>query len=135
VQAKERRNVELKKIIPHGLGDGVRPITKWAKLPMGSCKAFFHLESKPALIQRLSLRPPATALSGSQQCYAKGSYGSRTTSRYLSLSFQCPSLLAAWTGCPDTFHLCFVLYSVGWGRPFLAFVVRGSQAQIAASFV
>jgi hypothetical protein len=87
------------------------------------------------LIQRLSLQPPATALSGSQQCYAKGSYGSRTTSRYLSLSFWCPSLLVAWTGYPDTIHLFSVLFSMGLGRPFLAFVVRGSQAQITASFV
>jgi hypothetical protein len=76
-----------------------------------------------------------TALSDNQQCYAKGSYGSHTTSRYLSLSFQCPSFLVAWTGCPDTVHLFSVLCSVGWGHPFLAFVVRGSQAQIVASFV
>jgi hypothetical protein len=41
VQAKESRNVELKRIIPHGLGDGIRPITEWVKLLMGSCKAFF----------------------------------------------------------------------------------------------
>ena len=41
VQAKERRNVELKRIIPHGLGDSVRSITEWVKLPMGSCKVFF----------------------------------------------------------------------------------------------
>jgi hypothetical protein len=54
---------------------------------------------------------------------------------YLSLSFRCPSLLVAWTGCPDTVHIFSVLCSVGWGHPFLAFVVRGSQAQIVASFV
>jgi hypothetical protein len=89
----------------------------------------------PHLIQRLSLRPPTTALSDSQQCYAKGSYGSCTTSQYLSLSFWCPSFLVAWTGCPDTVHIFSVLCSMGWGRPFLAFVVRGSQAQIAMSFV
>jgi hypothetical protein len=41
LQAKERRNVELKIIIPHGIGDGVPPITEWVKLLMGSCKAFF----------------------------------------------------------------------------------------------
>ena len=41
VQAKERRNVELKSIIPHGLGDSVRSIMESAKLPMGSCEAFF----------------------------------------------------------------------------------------------
>jgi hypothetical protein len=57
------------------------------------------------LIQRLSLWPPMTALSGSQHCYAKGSYGSHTTSRYLSLSFRCPSLFTAWTGFPNIVHL------------------------------
>jgi hypothetical protein len=72
-----------------------------------------------------------TALSGSQQCYAKGSYGSHTTSRYLSLSLQCPYLLVAWNACPDTVHIFSILCSVGWGHPFLAFVVRGSQAQIS----
>jgi hypothetical protein len=76
-----------------------------------------------------------TILIDSQQCYAKGSYGSRTTSWYLSLSFWCPSLLAAWTGCLDTVHIFSVLFSVGWGCPFLDFFVRGSQAQITASFV
>jgi hypothetical protein len=74
-------------------------------------------------------------LSDNQQCYAKGSYGSHTTSWYLSLSFHCPSLLVAWNGFPDTIHILSALCSVGWGSPFLAFVVRGSQAQIVASFV
>jgi hypothetical protein len=83
------------------------------------------------MIQRLSLQPRATVLSDSRQCYAKGSYGSHTTSQYLSLSFRCPSLLTDQTGCPDTVHLCYVLCYVGWGHPFLAFAVRGSQAQIA----
>jgi hypothetical protein len=87
------------------------------------------------LIQRLSLRPPTTALSGSQQFYAKGSYGSRTTNQYISLSFWCPSLLTAWTGCHDIVHIFSVLCSMGWGYPFLDFVLRGSQAQIVASFV
>jgi hypothetical protein len=66
------------------------------------------------MIQILSLHPPATALSGSQQCYAKGSYGSHTTSQYISLSFWCPSLLLAWTGCPDAIHIFSVLCLVGW---------------------
>jgi hypothetical protein len=64
-----------------------------------------------------------------------GSYGSRTTSWYLSLSFQCPSLLASWIGSLDIVHIFSVLCSMGWGCPFLAFVVRGSQAQIATSFI
>jgi hypothetical protein len=76
-----------------------------------------------------------TTLSDSQQCYAKGSYGIHTTSQYLSLSFQCSSLLATCTSCLDTVHLFSILCSVGWGHPFLAFVVMGSQAQIATSFV
>ena len=54
VQAKERRNVELKIIIPHSLGDGVRPISEWAKLPMGSCKAFF-LQVQPNFVAHLKL--------------------------------------------------------------------------------
>jgi hypothetical protein len=41
VQAKEGRNVELKNIVTHNLGDGVRSIAEWTKLPMGSCKVFF----------------------------------------------------------------------------------------------
>ena len=54
VQAKERRNVELKRIIYHSLGDGVRPITEWVKLSMGSCKAFF-LQVQPNFIAHLKL--------------------------------------------------------------------------------
>jgi hypothetical protein len=54
VQAKERRNVELKGIIPHGLGDGVYPITEWVKLSMGSCKAFF-LQVQPNFVSHLKL--------------------------------------------------------------------------------
>jgi hypothetical protein len=49
VKDKERRNVELKIIIPHGLGDGVRPIMEWVKIPMGSVKAFF-LQMQPNLL-------------------------------------------------------------------------------------
>jgi hypothetical protein len=54
VQAKERRNVELKRIIPHGLGDSVWPITEWEKLPMGSCKVFF-LQVQPNFVAHLKL--------------------------------------------------------------------------------
>jgi hypothetical protein len=54
VQAKERRNVELKSIIPHNLGNNVRPITEWLKLPMGSCKAFF-LQVKLKFVAHLKL--------------------------------------------------------------------------------
>jgi hypothetical protein len=76
-----------------------------------------------------------TALRGNQQGYARGSYGSSTTSRYISFSFWCPSLLATWTGCPEAVLLFFILCSAGWGHPLLDFAVRDSQAQIVASFV
>jgi hypothetical protein len=35
MQTKEGWSVELKSIATHNLGDGVKPITKWVKLPMG----------------------------------------------------------------------------------------------------
>jgi hypothetical protein len=54
VQAKERRNVELKIIIPHSLGDSLWPITKGAKLLMGSCKAFF-LQVQPNFFAHMKL--------------------------------------------------------------------------------
>jgi len=75
-----------------------------------------------------------TALSDNQKCYAMRSYGIRATTQYLYLSFQCPSFLVAWTGCPEAVCLFSFLFSTGWGLPFLDFVVRGSHAQIAASF-
>jgi hypothetical protein len=54
VQTKERRNVELKRIIPHGLGDSVRPIMERAKLLMGSYKMFV-LYVKPNFVANLKL--------------------------------------------------------------------------------
>jgi hypothetical protein len=54
VQAKEGGNVELKSLVTHNLGDGVRSITEWMKLPMGSCKAFF-LQVQPNFIFHLKL--------------------------------------------------------------------------------
>jgi hypothetical protein len=41
VQAKEGGNVELKRIVTHNLGNGVRSISEWKELLMGSCKALF----------------------------------------------------------------------------------------------
>jgi hypothetical protein len=35
MQTKEGWNVELKIISTHNLGDSLRPITKWEKIPMG----------------------------------------------------------------------------------------------------
>jgi hypothetical protein len=74
-----------------------------------------------------------TALSSNQQCYARGSYGSRTTSWYLSSSSHCPSLLADWNGCLEVAHIFSVLFFTGWGYLFLDSAVRGSQT--TASFV
>jgi hypothetical protein len=54
MQAKEMRNVEIKRIIPEGLGDGVRPIIEWEKLLMWSCKAFF-LQVQPNFVTHLKL--------------------------------------------------------------------------------
>jgi hypothetical protein len=54
VQAKEWRNVELKIIITHNLGDGVQPITEWSKLLMGSVKALF-LQMQPSFVAQLKL--------------------------------------------------------------------------------
>jgi hypothetical protein len=41
VQVKEGGKVELKIIVTHKLGDGVRSITKWMKLTMRPCKELF----------------------------------------------------------------------------------------------
>ena len=54
MQAKEEWSVELKRITTHGLGDSVCSITEWAKLPMGSCKAFF-LQVQPNFVANLKL--------------------------------------------------------------------------------
>jgi hypothetical protein len=54
VQAKEGGNVELKRIVAHILGDGVRSITEWTKLPMGSYNLFF-LQVQPNFVSHLKL--------------------------------------------------------------------------------
>jgi hypothetical protein len=54
VQAKERRNAEFKRIITHNLGDGVRSITDWVKLPMGPYKEFF-LQVQSNFVSHLKL--------------------------------------------------------------------------------
>jgi hypothetical protein len=47
VQAKEGGNVELKSIVTHNLGDGVRSIVECMKLSMGPYKALFlQVQSK-----------------------------------------------------------------------------------------
>ena len=54
VQAKERKNVEIKRIIPHSLVDGLHPITKWMKLSMRPYKAFF-LQVQPNFVSHQKL--------------------------------------------------------------------------------
>jgi hypothetical protein len=54
VKEKERGNVELKRIVTHSLGDGVRPIMEWKKLLMGPYKAFF-LQVQPNFVSHLKL--------------------------------------------------------------------------------
>jgi len=54
VQAKERRNVELKIIVTHNLGFGVRPITEWKNILMGACKVLF-LQVQPNFVAHLKL--------------------------------------------------------------------------------
>ena len=54
MQAKERRNVELKSIIAHDPSDSVQSIIEWAKLSMGSSKAFF-LQVQPNFVAHLKL--------------------------------------------------------------------------------
>jgi hypothetical protein len=43
-----------KSLSPIDLGDGIRSIVEWMKLPMGSCKAFF-LQLQPNFISHLKL--------------------------------------------------------------------------------
>jgi hypothetical protein len=54
VKAKEWGNVELKIIVTHNLGDGIRSIAEWMKLLMGPCKVFF-LHVQPNFIAHLKL--------------------------------------------------------------------------------
>jgi hypothetical protein len=54
VQAKEGGNVELKRIVTHNLGDGVRFIAEWTNLVMESCKELF-IQLQPNFIVYLKL--------------------------------------------------------------------------------
>ena len=54
MKAKEGESVEIKIIFSHNLGDSVRPIAKWEKLPMGPCKVLF-LQMQPDLVSHLKL--------------------------------------------------------------------------------
>jgi hypothetical protein len=54
MQRKEGGNVELKIIVTDRLGDGIRPIMEWAKLPMVPCKAVF-LQVQPNFVTQMKL--------------------------------------------------------------------------------
>jgi hypothetical protein len=52
MKSKEGRNVDLKIIITHNIGDGVSSIIEWMKLPMSTRKVFF-LQVQPKFISHL----------------------------------------------------------------------------------
>ena len=54
MQAKEWGNVELKCIVSHSLGNGVRAISEWYEFPIGSGKAFL-LQMQPDFVTHLKL--------------------------------------------------------------------------------
>jgi hypothetical protein len=54
VQAKERGNVELKRIATQNLGDGLKPITEWDKILMRHFKVFF-LQVQPDFVSHLKI--------------------------------------------------------------------------------
>jgi hypothetical protein len=54
VQTKEWWNAKLKGIFPYSLGEGVRPISKWTKLAVGSSKALL-LQMQPHFVANLEV--------------------------------------------------------------------------------
>ncbi len=54
VQAKEWGNVELKCIVAHNLGNGVRTTLEWSEFPIGSGKVFL-LQMQPDFVTHLKL--------------------------------------------------------------------------------
>jgi hypothetical protein len=54
MKSKEWGNVELKRIITHNLGDGVRSIVEWMKLLMVPHKAFL-MQVQPNFISHLKI--------------------------------------------------------------------------------
>jgi len=54
VQVKEWGNVVLQIILSNKPGNGVRTISEWFELLMGSCKAFF-LQMQPNFVTHLKL--------------------------------------------------------------------------------
>jgi hypothetical protein len=85
------------------------------------------------LTRKLSARPPVTTWSDILRCCAKGFYGIHTTFPCPSSTSHYPSWVAAWTGCPESGHICSVPCVVGWGHLFLALAMRNLQIQTLAS--
>ena len=54
MQNKEWRNTKLEGIIPYSLGDGVRPVSEWAKLAVRSSEALL-LKMQPYFIAHLEV--------------------------------------------------------------------------------
>jgi hypothetical protein len=54
VQTKEWWNAELKDIFPYSLGEGVRPISEWTKLAVGSSEALL-LQMQPHFVAHLEV--------------------------------------------------------------------------------
>ena len=54
MQAKEWGNAELKCIVSHHIGNGVRTISKWSEFPLGSIKLFL-LQMQPDFVVHLKL--------------------------------------------------------------------------------
>ena len=54
MQTKEWWNAELKGIFPYNLGEGVRPISEWTKLAVGSNEALL-LQMQPHFVTHLEV--------------------------------------------------------------------------------
>jgi hypothetical protein len=54
VQTKEWWNAEIKGIFPYNLGEGVRPISEWTKLAVGSSEALL-LQMQPHFVTHLEV--------------------------------------------------------------------------------
>jgi hypothetical protein len=108
-----------------------------AMVALGSA-SIIHLPLSGSVLESESTSDSEAFTSTTRDCFERQSavlcQGLLWKSHHFPVSFRCP-LLVACTSCPDTIHLCSILCLVGWGHPFLDFIVRGSQAQIVASFV
>jgi hypothetical protein len=67
------------------------------------------------------------------RCCSKGFYGIHTTFPFPSLTSHYPSCVASWNGCPESGHIFFVSFFVGWGHLFPASTVRSLHIQTLSS--